>query len=146
MVQHLERGMEINGLANPEFTPFTGKHNVEPAANTNQQRVPKVTRPCFGCCHPGHLLCNCRKTNRDKRTQLPHNTNITNPCETCGEISHETKDCYSGANGANRPTWWKTPKATGSNNIALPQQTLKETLSNHRLPSSHKPWHRTIPN
>ena len=104
MVHLLEGEMELNGLANPESTFFTGIHNEELAANTNQERVPKVTGPCFGCGHPGHLLRNCRKTNKDKRTQKPLSTNLTNPCETCGKLSHEAKDCYSGANWANRPT------------------------------------------
>ena len=48
MVQHLEREMELNGLANPDSTPFTGIHIVEPAANTNQERITKITGPCFG--------------------------------------------------------------------------------------------------
>ena len=128
MVQHLEREMELNGLANPESTTFTGIHNVEPANTSNQGRHPKTASTCFGCGHQGHLLRNCRKTNRDKRNQKPPSNNITDPCETCGKLSHETKDCYSGANWANRPTWWKTPKPTGANSIPLPQQTAPETI------------------
>ena len=128
MVQHLERAMELNGLANPESTTFTGIHNVEPTNNPNQERPPKTASTCFGCGHQGHLLRNCRTTNRDKRSQKTPNTNNTNPCETCGKLSHETKDCYSGANWANRPTWWKTPKPTGSNSIPLPQSTTPEVL------------------
>ena len=125
--------MELNGLANPESTPFTGLHNMVPAANTNQKRVPKVTGPCFGSGHPGHLPRNCRKTNRDKRTHKPLNTNITNPCETFGKMSNETKDCYSGAKCANRLTWWKTPKTTGSNTITLPQQAPQGTLQQPQI-------------
>ena len=128
MVQHLEREMELNGLANPDSTTLTGIHNVEPTNNHNQERPPKTASTCFGCGHQGHLFRNCRKTNRDKRNQKTTNTTVTNPCETCGNISHETKDCYSGANWANRPTWWKTPKPTGSNSIPLPQQTAPEVL------------------
>ena len=128
MVQHLEREMELNGLANPDSTTLTGIHNVEPTNNHNQERPPKTASTCFGCGHQGHLLRNCRKTNRDKRNQKTTNTFVTNPCETCGKLSHETKDCYSGANWANRPTWWKTPKPTGSNSIPLPQQTAPEVL------------------
>ena len=128
MVQHLEREMELNGLANPDSTTLTGIHNVEPTNNHNQERPPKTASTCFGCGHQGHLLRNCRKTNRDKRNQKTTNTTVTNPCETCGKLSHETKDCYSGANCANRPTWWKTPKPTGSNSIPLPQQTAPEVL------------------
>ena len=122
MVQHLEREMELN----PESTTFTGIHNVEPTNNLNQEKPPKTASTCFGCGHQGHLLRNCRKTNRDKRTQKTPNTTNTNPCETCGKLSHETKDCYSGAYWANRPTWWKTPKPTGSNSIPLPQSTTPE--------------------
>ena len=128
MVQHLEREMELNGLANPDSTTLTGIHNVEPTNNHNQERPPKTASTCFGCGHQSHLLRNCRKTNRDKRNQKTTNTTVTNPCETCGKLSHETKDCYSGANWANRPTWWKTPKPTGSNSIPLPQQTAPEVL------------------
>ena len=128
MVQHLEREMELNGLANPDSTTLTGIHNVEPTNNHNQEQPPKTASTCFGCGHQGHLLRNCRKTNRDKRNQKTTNTTVTNPCETCGKLSHETKDCYSGANWANRPTWWKTPKPTGSNSIPLPQQTAPEVL------------------
>ena len=128
MVQHLEREMELNGLANPDSTTLTGIHNVEPTNNHNQERPPKTASTCFGCGHQGHLLRNCRKTNRDKRNQKTTNTTVTNPCETCGKLSHETKDCYSGANWANRPKWWKTPKPTGSNSIPLPQQTAPEVL------------------
>ena len=66
-MRHLEREMELNELGNPESTPFTGIHKLESVSNTNQERVPKITGPCSGCGHPGHLL-NCRKTNKDKRT------------------------------------------------------------------------------
>ena len=128
MVQHLEREMELNGLANPESTTFTVLHNVEPTNNPNQEKPPKTASTCFGCGHQGHLLRNCRKTNRDKRSQRTPNTNNTNPCETCGKLSHETKDCYSGANWANRPTWRKTPKTTGSNNIHLPPSNTPEIM------------------
>ena len=134
MVQHIEREMELNGLANPESTPFTGIHNVAPAANTNHERVPKITGTCFGCGHPGHLLRNCRKPNRDKRTQKPLNTNITNPCETCSKMDHETKDCYSGANWVIRTTWWKTPKKTGSTTSSTrdpPATTDYPAATNH---------------
>ena len=133
MVQHLEREMELNGLANPESTTFTGIQNVEPTNNPKQERNPKTANTCFGCGHPGHLLRNCRKTNRDKRNQKPLNTNIINPCETCGKLRHETKDCYSKANWANRPTWWKTPKPFCSNSIALPQQITPEVLQQPQI-------------
>ena len=137
MVQHLEREMELNGLANPESTTFTGIHNVEHANTSNQERHPKTASTCFGCGHQGHLLRNCRKTNRDKRNQKPPSNNITDPSETCGKLSHETKDCYSGANWANRPTWWKTPKPTGANSIPLPQQTAPETIQ--QPPANQQP-------
>ena len=109
MVQHLEQEMELNGLANPESASFTGLHNVEPTNNPNQERPSKTASTCFGCGHQGHLLRNCRKTNRDKQSQKTPNTNNTILCETCGKLSHETRDCYWGANWANRPTWWKAP-------------------------------------
>ena len=84
MVQHLEREMELNGLANPESTTFTGIHNVEPANTSNQDRHPKTASTCFSCGHQGHLLRNCKTTNRGKRNQKIPDSNITDPCETCG--------------------------------------------------------------
>ena len=53
MVQHLEREMELNRLANPESATFTGIHNVEPTNNLNQERPPKTASTCFGCGHQG---------------------------------------------------------------------------------------------
>ena len=102
MVQHLEREMELIGLATSDTISLTGIKNIGQAPNTNQERTRKITGPCFGCGHPGHLLCYCRKTNRDKRLQKTDNSTITTPCET--KMSHETKDCYSGDNCANRKT------------------------------------------
>ena len=123
MVQHLEREIELNGLATTNSTSITGIHNIEPSLQQQQQqnKPPKTTGTCFGCGHPGHLLRNCRKTNRDKRSQRNNTTAQASPCETCGKMSHETKDCYSGANWENRPTWWKTPKTTPPNNIPIAQ-------------------------
>ena len=118
MVQHLEREIELNGLATTVDTSITGIHKIEPSLQQQQNKPPKTTGTCFGCGNPGHLLRNCRKTNRDKRSQKNRNTTLSSPCETCGKMSHETKDCYS---GANRPTWWKTPKATSPNNIPIGQ-------------------------
>ena len=127
MVQHLEREIEINGLATNDGPSITGVHNIEPSLQ--QQNIPpKTTGTCFGCGNPGHLLRNCRKTNRNKRSQKNQNTTLSSPCETCGKMSHGTKDCYSGANWANHPTWWKTPKATSPNNIPIAQhpQTIPQ--------------------
>ena len=123
MVQHLEREIERNGLATTHSTSITGIHNIEPSLKQQQQqnKPPKTTGTCFGCGNPGHLLRNCRKTNRDKRSQRNNTTAQASPCETCGKMSHETKDCYSGANWENRPTWWKTPKTTPPNNIPIAQ-------------------------
>ena len=47
---------------------------------------------------------------------------IVDPCETCGKKSHTTQEWYSDANWANRPEWWKTPKATPPNKIPIPPQ------------------------
>ena len=121
MVQHLEREIELNGLATNDGPSITGVHNIEPSLQQQQNKPPKTKGTCFGCGNPGHLLRNCRKTNRDKRSQKNQNTTPSSPCETCGKMSHETKDCYSGANWANRPTWWKTPKATSHNKIPIAQ-------------------------
>ena len=44
------------------------------------------------------------------------------PCETFGKTRRRIQECYSGANWANRPQWWKTPKATSPNNIPIPLQ------------------------
>ena len=80
MVQHLEQEMELNRLANLESTPFTGIYNVKPASNTNQERVPNATRPCFGCGHPGHLLRrNCRKKIEIKEPKNPSTQTYLTP-------------------------------------------------------------------
>ena len=123
MVQHLEREIELKGLAATDSPSITRVHNFEPSLHQQQEKPPKTTGTCFGCGNPGHLQRNCRKTNRDKRSQRNQNPTQTTPCETCGKMSHETKDCYSGANWANRPTWWKTPKTTPPNIIPIPQQS-----------------------
>ena len=125
MVQHLEHEMELNGLLAPSETNITGVHQID-VQNAPQQSAnpPKPAGPCFGCGNSGHVMKNCRKTAREARNRgnrAP--TKITNPCETCGKKSHTTQECYSGANWANRPQWWKTPKATSPNNIPLPQNT-----------------------
>ena len=125
MVQHLEREMELNGLLAPSETNITGVHQID-VQDAPQQTAnpPKPAGPCFGCGNSGHVIKNCRKTAREARNRgnrAP--TKITNPCETCGKKSHTTQECYSGANWANRPQWWKTPKATSPNNIPLPQNT-----------------------
>ena len=123
MVQHLEREIELHGLAATNSPPITLVHNLELSLQQQQEKPPKTTGTCIGCGNPGHLLRNCRKTNRDKRSQRNENTTQSTPCETCGKMSHETKDGFSGANLANRPTWWKTPKTPPPNNIPIPQQS-----------------------
>ena len=65
MVQHLEREVELNGLANPDKTSLTGINNFGQVPNTNQEGPQNVTGACFGCGHSGYLPRNCRKTNRD---------------------------------------------------------------------------------
>ena len=69
MVQHLEREIELNGLATNDSLSITGVHNIEPSSQQQQNIPPITTGPSFGCGNPGHLLRNCRKTNRDKRSQ-----------------------------------------------------------------------------
>ena len=130
MVQHLEREMELNGLAAPEMNSVTGIHNIETIVKQEAQSDPnKVIGLYYGCGKKGHLLKHCRKVQRDnrRRQQRAPTTNVT-PCETCGKKSHETKDCVAGANWANRPTWWKSPQLTGTNTVPLnPQNNQPET-------------------
>ena len=138
MVQHLEREMELNGLLAPSDTTITGVHQID-VQDIPQQTAnpPKPAGPCFGCGHSGHVIKNCRKTAREARNRgnrVP--TKITNPCETCGKKSHTTQECYSGANWANRPQWWKTPKTTPPNNIPLPQNAQGQYPSDN--PSTHQ--------
>ena len=72
---------------------------------------------------PGHVIKNCRKAAREARNRGNRVPNkIVDPCETCGNKSHTTQECYSGANWAKRPQWWKTPKTTSPNNIPIPPQ------------------------
>ena len=91
MLQHLEREIELNGLATNDSLSITGVHNIEPSSQQQQNNPPRTTGPCFGCGNPA-------------------------------KMSHETKDCFTGANWANRPSWWKTPKTAPSNNIPITQQ------------------------
>ena len=46
-------------------------------------------------------------------------------------MSHEIKDCYSGANWANRPTWWKLPKTTPSNDTPTITSHPNAAATNH---------------
>ena len=98
MVHHLEREIELNGLATTDGPSITGVHNIETSLQQQQNKPLKTTGICFGCGNPGHLLRNCRKTNRDKRSQKNQNTTLSSLCEICAKMSHETKDCYSGEN------------------------------------------------
>ena len=91
------------------------------------------------CGSPGHLLRNCRKTNSDKRSQKNQNPTETTPCKTCGKRSHETKDCYSAANWANRPTLLKTPKTTPPNNIPIPQQSQATPMQQPQFAQMSQP-------
>ena len=54
-------------------------------------------------------------------------------------MSHETKDCYSGANSANRPTWCKTPKTTPPNNIPIPQQSQPTPMQQPQIAPMFQP-------
>ena len=73
MVQRLEREIELNSLAATDSPPITGVNNLELSLQQQQEKPPKSTGTCFGCGNPGHLLRNCRKTNRDKRSQRYQN-------------------------------------------------------------------------
>ena len=115
-------------------TPGIARERVFYAIQSRHRSRP--CRCCCGCgfsCHhcgiPGHYKANCRKLQRELRQQ-PRNVpnNVYPTCETCGRKSHETKDCYSGANWANRPTWWRTQPqhlATYPNNIPAPAATTQ---------------------
>ena len=131
MVQHLEREMELNGLLAPNETNITGVHQIDAIDTQQATNPPKPSGPCYGCGHSGHVIKNCRKVAREARNRgnrVP--TKIVDPCETCGKKSHTTQECYSGANWANRPQWWKTPKATSPNNIPIPPQSQGQYAKN----------------
>ena len=115
MVAHLEREMELNGLANPETSSITGINNIELQQTEHQPERKKGT--CDYCGNQGHFKHQCRKLKNDQRNntrQGPRRAIST--CETCGKRGHEAKECFSGANWANRPSWWRAPQATGNTN------------------------------
>ena len=56
MVQHLEREIELNGLATTDSSSTTGVNNLELSLQQQQEKSPKSTGTCFGCGNPGHLL------------------------------------------------------------------------------------------
>ena len=121
MVQHLEREMELNGLLAPNETNITGVNQIEVRGTQQAPIPPKPSGPCYGCGQSVHIVKNCRKVARKARNKCNRVPNqIVEPCETCGKKNHTTQDCYSGANWANRPQWWKTPKTTPLNNIPIP--------------------------
>ena len=122
--QHLEREIEPNGLLAPNETNITGVHQIDVQEIQQAPNPPKPSGPCYGCGNPGHIIKNCRKTAREARNRGNRAPNkMIDPCETCGKKSHTTQDCYSGANWANRPQWWKTPRTTPPNSIPItPQQ------------------------
>ena len=123
MVHHLEREMELNGLSDPIDNNVTGIHQIDAQEQQQAPNPPKPAGPCFGCGHSRHVIKNCRKTTSEARNRVNSVPNkIVVPCNTCGKKSHTTQECYSGANWANSPQWWKTSKVTPSNNIPIPQQ------------------------
>ena len=91
MVQNLEREIELNGLATTDSPSITGVHNLEPNLQQQQEKLLKTTGTCSGCGNPGSLLRNCRKTNRNKRSQRNQNPTQTTPCETCGNESPDQR-------------------------------------------------------
>ena len=88
--------------------------------------------------HSGHVIKTCRKTAREARNRDNRVPNkIVDPCETCGKKSHKTQECYSGANWAIRPQWWKSPKATSPNNIPIPSQPQGQYIKDNTQWSKH---------
>ena len=69
---------------------------------------------------------------RIQRTRGNRANKIVEPCEKCGKKSHITQECYSGANWANRPQWWKNPKTTSPDIILIPPQ-LKGQFVNDNI-------------
>ena len=56
MVQHLERGMDLNGLSASIDSSFTGVHQVKVLGPQQTQNAPKPAGLCYGCGHPGHVI------------------------------------------------------------------------------------------
>ena len=123
--------MELNGLLAPNETNITGVHQIEVQETQQAPNPPKPSGPCYGC---RQSVKNCRKVAREARNRGNRVPNkIVDPCETCDKKGHTTQDCYSGANWANRPQWWKTLRATPPNNILITPQQGQYVKDNSQL-------------
>ena len=126
--------MEPNRLLDPNETDITGVHQIEVQETQQALNAPKPSSLCYGCGQPGHVVENCRKVAREacnRGNRVPNK--IVDPCETCGKKSHTTQDCYSGANWANRPQWWKTPSTTPPNDIPITPQQGQHAKENSQV-------------
>ena len=119
MVAHLEREMELNGLASPEDQPIALLNQVG-----HKEEAPRThNKECHHCGRLGHYKKDCRRLKYEQRnTQNRVPNKITPNCQTCGKRGHETRNCYAGANWENRPSWWKGPQ---------PQQPPPTTYPNN---------------
>ena len=107
MVAHLEREMELNGLANPETNSITGINNVEFQQTEQQPERKKGT--CDYCGNQGHFKHQCRKLKNDQRNntrQGPRRAITT--CETYGEATKQ-KNASQAQTGPTDPTGGEHP-------------------------------------
>ena len=145
MVQHLEREMELNGLANPESATFTGIHNVKPTNNLNQERPPKTASTCFGCGHQGHLLRNCRKTNIDKRTQKTPTQTTPTPAKLVVNLATKPRIAIRVRTGQTAPHGGRHLNQQARTAYLYHNQPHPKFCNNPKQTNNHRPRYNNLP-
>ena len=108
IVLHLEREMRLSGLGAPDETTLV-PFNLVDAVLVETRKEPNQRGNCFRCGKYGHYKAECRKVRKDRYYEIksqngvPNTTEPTKPkCDTCGN-THESENCWNGANAASDP-------------------------------------------